>query len=622
MDSTREMEFEARLARVEQSIATLQRSIDALFAEHSPSVARAGSGADARGGRRDRLAEQEFDARGSGSAAPGRRANFAEDFVANLPQWFSSKTPEWWLSRLGIGFVVLAVVLLYGYAIDRGWITPPVRVLAGLALGGGLFWAATRIDSSAKAKDPRDLGFRELFFGGALAVWYVTAYAAAVWYQLISVPSARLAFFVLAILSTWIALQERREIFAFVAVATGFATPFILTAPTSSMTELSLYLGAMTAMGLTIYLMRGWPSIVWITFVGFWISFVGVTNTGGRVSPAQGSMALSVLIIFGTAAFVRVPALRRELLLLGSDRYTPFPLSSAMNRLMDSLDSLAAALGGGKSASDSLALWVLPLWSPILAADFLQSMWPAVPKEIWGVALILLAAGAFVFAGRGPQPGTEVRHVAMTGAVAWTVLALGRIASTPEGIPLAAFVATLVLLSYVRSYAGPRAVAKATIAFALFLIAGHELSFADVGLVHLRWVLSGIATVGCAGLIAQTLIEGPGDKRQGMVLAIAAYLTGLVIMWRALEPVWPPLVTTSYAVLGAVILVLSRRPGSNPLLRHLGGATMLIVVARLFVVDLSSVETVWRVLLFLVVGALFLYTGYRMQPRSIAKAGK
>jgi hypothetical protein len=45
-------------------------------------------------------------------------------------------------------------------------------------------------------------------------------------------------------------------------------------------------------------------------------------------------------------------------------------------------------------------------------------------------------------------------------------------------------------------------------------------------------------------------------------------------------------------------------------------------VARLLVVDLSSVETIWRVLLFLLCGALFLYTGYRMQPRSTAKAGK
>jgi hypothetical protein len=174
----------------------------------------------------------------------------------------------------------------------------------------------------------------------------------------------------------------------------------------------------------------------------------------------------------------------------------------------------------------------------------------------------------------------------------------------------------------VRAYAGARAVAKGTIAIALLSISGHDLAIAEVGLVHLRWILSGIATVGCAGLIAQTMLEDPAEKVQGMVLAFAAYLTGLVVVWRALEPVWVPLVTTSYAVLGAVLLILSRRPGSNPLLKHLGGVTMLIVVARLLLVDLSAVETIWRVLLFLICGAVFLYTGYRMQLRPAGETDK
>jgi uncharacterized membrane protein len=81
-----------------------------------------------------------------------------------------------------------------------------------------------------------------------------------------------------------------------------------------------------------------------------------------------------------------------------------------------------------------------------------------------------------------------------------------------------------------------------------------------------------------------------------------------------LEPVWAPLVTASYALIGAGLLILSRRKGGHALLRYLGAATMLIVVGRLLFVDLSSVETIWRVLLFLVCGAVFLYTGYRMQP--------
>ena len=80
--------------------------------------------------------------------------------------------------------------------------------------------------------------------------------------------------------------------------------------------------------------------------------------------------------------------------------------------------------------------------------------------------------------------------------------------------------------------------------------------------------------------------------------------------------------TTSYAAVGAALLIMSRQPRSNPLIKHLGGVTMLVVVARLLVIDLSSVGTIWRVLLFLLCGAVFLYTGYKIQPRSAEKSAR
>jgi uncharacterized membrane protein len=514
-----------------------------------------------------------------------------------------------------MAFVILAVLLLYSYAIDKGWITPPVRVFAGVLLGGVLLWLAIRAPRPTELVESSDLGMRDLLFGGALAVWYVTAYAAAVWYQLISIPAARLVFFVLAVISAWVALQEKREIFALVAIVAGFATPFILPAPTRSAAELSLYLGLIGAVGLTIYLMRGWQSIAWITFVGFWLSIAGTLNGAPR-NLAQRSPALSALLVLATVAFVRAPLLRRELLLLGSERYTGSGVTSGMKRLMEGLDSLSETLGGGKSAPDSLLFWVLPLISPVLAVNFLEAVWPGVPKEVWGFVLLLLGAAAFVVTRKFARRDAETLHVAATAAALWTVLSIGRLVFNPESIPLGAFVATIIMLSGARSLAGPRTVAKATIAIALTAIVGHELGFAEVGLIHLRWVLSGIATIGCAALIAQTLYADRSERFQGVVLAIAAYLSALVLLWRMLEPVWPPLVTTSYAVLGATLLVMSRRLGSSMMLRRLGAVTMLVVVARLLLVDLSSVETIWRVLLFLVCGAVFLYTGYRMQPAS------
>lgn len=618
MDSHKEAELDARLARVEASIAELQQSVATLLDQRGQSARRApspeGAAPPASGWERDWSR-----GRASSSAGAGPRRSATDEWGQDFSSWFSSRAPEWWLSRLGIAFVVLAVLFLYGYAIDKGWITPPVRVLAGAALGAGLFWLAMRASRPADADESSDLGMRDLLYGGALAVWYITAYAAAVWYQLIGIPIARVLFFALAILSTWIALQEKREIFALIAVAAGFATPFILPAPVRSIAEVLLYLGFVTAMGLIVYLLRGWHSIIWITFVGFWLSIVGATDGGATRLLTQQSPALTALLVFASAAFVRVPSLRRDLLLTLAERYTPVATTSGIRRLMEGLDSLAQALGGGKSDPDSLVFWLLPLMSPILAINFLAAIWPGVPKEAWGFALLLMGAAAFALTRRGEGRDRELTHLQSTAAALWVVLSLGRIVFSPESIPLGAIVATVFMLSAVGKFAGVRTVAKAAIAIALTAIVGHELSFAETGLLHLRWVLSGIATIGCASLIAQALIADPAEKKQGIVLAVAAYLAGLVLLWRMLEPVWPPLVTTSYALLGATLLVASRRLGSNPMLRRLGGVTMIVVVVRLLLVDMASVETIWRVLLFLVCGALFLYTGYKMQP---AKPGR
>ena len=309
MDSSRDSEFDARLEKIEEAIAGLQRSVDALLADRTPAA-----------GPRSYSTRQP-------PIAPRPRRSEWEGPSDAVSSWIASRSAEWWLSRVGIGFVVLAVVLLYGYAIDHGWITPPVRVLTGILVGAGLFGAAIRISPPGKAREDTELGLRELLFGGGLAVWYVTAYAAAVWYQLIPVPAARLAFFVLGIVSTWIALEERREIFGVLAVATGFAAPFILPAPVQSATELRLYLGAMASIGLIIYLMRGWHSIIWITFIAFWMSVAMQTSSGEFLGPAAiGSVALSLLVIAAGAAFTHAPFLRRQLLKLGSPRYTATPI--------------------------------------------------------------------------------------------------------------------------------------------------------------------------------------------------------------------------------------------------------------------------------------------------------
>jgi len=609
MNESKEREIDERLSRIESVLSDLQHSVDGLVR------ARAGTASADPPGR------PASTARSSASTGKRATADSTGDIGSTISDWFSSRSPEWWLSRLGIGFVVIAVLFLYSYAIEKGWITPPIRVLAGTFVGAVLFWAATRTKDD-DTKTSLGLGMRQLLYGGALAAWYVTAYAASVWYGLISVPSARLVFFILAITSAWLSLQERREIFAFIAVATGFATPFILSGPVTSLTPFALYMGAISAIGLFIYLIRGWPSTVWITFLAFWLILNGSALSGGVVrSTTPGALSLSILILLAGAAFTRVPWLRRQLLATGNPRYTPAPKSEATQRVMDGMDALSKVLGGGKSAPDSLALWVMTILSPVFVVSTLANIWIRVPSIVPGLILVGLGSAAITL-GMSQTADREVRHVIFTAAAFWMLLGLMKVAPNPESVGVAALYAAAILVYVKSTLIGPRSIAKAAIVVALAVVAGHALSGSLTGWMHWRWIVAEVVTLGSSAIIAQKLLKDASERVQGMVVGGLTYLGSLLVIIDLLEPVWPPLVTATYAVFGAALLLVSKRRGGDRLLRQLGGVTMVIVVARLLLVDMASVETIWRVLLFMACGAVFLFAGYRLRLTPAGEARK
>jgi len=68
-------------------------------------------------------------------------------------------------------------------------------------------------------------------------------------------------------------------------------------------------------------------------------------------------------------------------------------------------------------------------------------------------------------------------------------------------------------------------------------------------------------------------------------------------------------VTIAWGIYAVTLLVLGLRLNSNRL-RTVAMVTLLIVVGKLFLVDLAELETIWRVLLFLGFGGLFLVLSY------------
>jgi hypothetical protein len=107
--------------------------------------------------------------------------------------------------------------------------------------------------------------------------------------------------------------------------------------------------------------------------------------------------------------------------------------------------------------------------------------------------------------------------------------------------------------------------------------------------------------------------EREGIARQVAYL-VAAHAAVLAWLWSELSPLQSgdAYVTIAWGLYAAALLVVGLRLDHTGFIRA-GMATLFLVVAKLFLVDLSEVEAVWRILLFLGFGGLFLILSYYLQ---------
>jgi hypothetical protein len=71
------------------------------------------------------------------------------------------RSGEWWLTKIGIGLLLLGGASLFMLAVERGWIGSSVRVGFDLAVGGALPALGLRVGEHRRAF------FRVLLGGGS-----------------------------------------------------------------------------------------------------------------------------------------------------------------------------------------------------------------------------------------------------------------------------------------------------------------------------------------------------------------------------------------------------------------------------------------------------------------------
>jgi len=574
---------------LDQRIARLERLVDELHRRSTAPVHDTAASDRESQSATDSLAMQPGVRNPrSGVEAPGfkERREGGSHPAADWRRWLWDS--ELWLNKLGVGLVLFGITFLFKYSIDQGWLTPEVRVGFGLLVGAAMLAVGLRLPQ-------RQQGLAQVLLGGGIAVFYIVGFAA---YQMYHLVGYNLAFAFMAgvtVLAFGLAVQRDNPVLSLIGVKGALGTPFLLFSGDGDFPWLVSYTCLVVAAAVALHFSRGWRSVLWTAFAGgwtvlgvaFWLSVVDLPLEVSADRWLLQGAALFFGVLFAAAAL---------------------------------FDGSRAGWSGGPDRSPAppryivLSVYLMVIATPLLAASFTGAIWSLGAVQ-WGWLVVTVAA-AYAAAG-----GALRRTSALLGAAhllaAAMLLPLGT-AGALSGewlfVVLAIEGAALLVLSRRLAMRGTEVIA-------------HSIFAALAVWFAVRLGAAGIAGTGRAAADAAVLavaLAGSGQiglLRERRVYRFAAHGALLALFWRELSnlPHGAAWVSVAWGAYGLALLVSGLRSGVE-LLQKTALATLVLLVAKLFVVDLAALEAIWRVLLFLGLGSLFLVISYLLQGTWEAQA--
>jgi uncharacterized membrane protein len=587
MEESRLTALERRVEELERAVAGLSRS--AAGAE--PVARRLAEGPQARAsaGSRPATAPEAAPAsdRPAGVGLPSRDGSLAGTALA----WF---TGEGVIARIGIGLVLLSMVFLVRYGIDKGWLTEVVRVWLAVAAGAGLLvWGLL---PSLKGRPTR-----HALLGGALGAFYVAVFAAHVLYGFVAPAAAVVLASAVTIGGVLLALREDSPVLAAVAILGGLGTPFGIQQDVETVVGLAGYLAAVQVFGGAVFLLRGWRTVQVANAIGTLPSDIFAVIALVELEELAGSgdqWALQGLLTVSLIVFVALPVVRA----LGDRWSTQPPMPKQWDVPFLQFVPIIASLAPVALYAMSVAVWdpsasvrlaaggvaaAIAAWLYFDLSDRVATLEGASARErnlLAGSRALLFASVTLVVAGLAA--GDRGEHIPGALAAMGALLLLVDARRRDEVAQMTGHVIAVIG------------------ALAMYQMFSWHI---DQGTWSAVATLSGLA--GTVGLFGASLIT---EFRARVVYGAMSLVAVLLFLLRELGHLdaGAGLSTASWAIVAVALLVIGARWDLSGV-RVAGTVTTLAVVGKLLLYDLSELDAIWRILLFLIVGLVLLVVSMR-----------
>jgi len=503
-------------------------------------------------------------------------------------------TGEYWLNKVGIGLLLFGLAFGFKYSVDQGWLIPEVRIACGLGLGLLLLILGLRMHEKRRP-------FSQVLIGGSVATFYITGFSAFQLFELVPYTVAMGFMVAVTLLAFVLSLRQDEAVLSLIGALGGLGTPFLLYTGASNVPGLMGYLCLLLAGTGAMYFYKGWRSLLTVTYIGGWIVvFIGVSEVAGsifKVSPDRWPVQLAVL--FAWFVFWMVPVLREIATAANPERWLR-PGFGLGDRLF------TPEVRGFLNRH----VYLLSLSTPLLAVWTSGIIWSLTEHDAgWG---FLIAAAVHGLAALGVSRWKQLSGLAFANVISALVLFTMGIGLLLKGDALCLVVGL--------EAAALTAIAHRTKSTGL-AVAGHLAYLLTAGILvdRIAWTSAKTPAIWNikAGVDLLIILLAAGVSRWvthdhvKQAYRVLAHLAILGLMLRELSAFTDGqgYVTIAWGMYAVALLVAGLRL-NYPRLRTLALATLMLVVAKLFLVDLSKLETIWRVLLFMGFGGLFLFVSY------------
>jgi uncharacterized membrane protein len=504
-----------------------------------------------------------------------------------------------WMNYVGILALLFAVAFFIKYAFDNNWVGPRGRVAIGLLLGTLMIpWSDYLLRRGYKY-------FSEGIAGLGAATLYLSVWSGLHYYKLFAQSAAFAGMIVITAAMVAVAVGRNSQRIVWLALAGGMLTPLLVRTGKDQQVVLFTYLAVLSAGMLLLARVRNWPALSPLCFLAAQVYFWGWYAT--FYEPRK----LLPTALFATLFFVLFAALP----VLRTWREGQIGVMEFLIVLGNALVYLVAL---------RVILWPEHRWTLTLAALALAAAHLLVTRALPPAKSGERDFVRYLFAGLALTFVTLAIPIRMDGkwiTMAWAV----------EG-------AVLVWSGLRAKTVWLRGVGVFLIVVAAFRLAAFPIH-ADQLLFNGRFATFAVvvASFACCYYFArsESLELGESEKTVFAVIGVGANVYAL---WALSLEAWDlfgrmqtlgidrslaqqlalSLVWTVYAA----ALLLAGIRGNSAALRWQGLTLIGLVVVKVFLIDLSSLERFYRIVSFLILGVVLLVISFLYQRRLAASKGE